>query len=122
MANVLVYETVEGWIATNWPDQTSQVMAVSREAAQDKYRLEISPHATEEIRFFGPILTTAYITHDLQADTWSITATADRPYTVAGLSTMENAKTAFMAMWNAEYVANNGGDQVADVNVDWWME
>lgn len=120
MQNILCYaadpSNQEGeWIAVDWPAQQNPITGSTKEAAQNNF-LAAWSLTQEDVRFFGPILTTAELTTDLGV--WTATANADRVYTTSANSE-EDCKSQFISMWNSEYVATFGGTEVTDENVDW---
>lgn len=124
MQNVLVYQSSpapeEVWTATDWPTQNSPATGNTRESAEDAW-LALMSVERATVRFFGPILTTAYISTANTPGMVTVYANADHLYAVER-STEEEAREAFIAMWNAEYVATFGGQEVTDENIDWNYE
>lgn len=119
--NVLVYqpEGSENWNALQWPQQRYTASGATRESAIDNFVLvwnaRNNPDRTADFfRFFGPLLCAAYL--KLEDTGWRAVAYADTEYTTVHFPTEEEAKAAFVPMWND---AHPDVAPITDINIDW---
>lgn len=125
MLDVLVYgpdtQQAETYTATLWPVQNYTVDGYeTREAAEqdftDKYNERFGTSKNpDDFRFIGPIWCTAYY-QELGDGSFRIYAIGDRMYEALG-STMDEAKTNFIDMWNVENTVQS--PICTDKNMDW---
>lgn len=115
MINVLCVESSpEEWACYSWPDQMQVTTGSTKEEATQAF-LVLAEVSAEECRFFGPLIVTAYYT-ELANDGWEVYAYADTYYAARG-TTLEQAKVAFITLWNDRTNSN-----ITDENVDWVLE